>query len=143
MQWDVQWSGKQSTMKQRNEKQSTWPTKQISFQSISRYELLFKILKFSSSANHGGQHFFRVFFWRGHWISNLNPEIGRGHEIIIAFGGLHGPKHRYWCVMTTRSCNFDKSQYRQLRMGYDYEIGQQVHLLEKNLLGTSCQLLVM
>ena len=30
----------------------------------------------------------------------------------------------------------------QYRMGYDYEIGQQVHLLEKNPLGNSCQLLV-
>ena len=29
------------------EKQSTAPLRQISFQSISRYELLFKILKFS------------------------------------------------------------------------------------------------
>ena len=44
--------------------------------------------------------------------------------------------------MTARSCNFDKSQYRQLRMGYDYEIGQQIQLLEKNPLGTSRQLLV-
>ena len=44
--------------------------------------------------------------------------------------------------MTTRSCSFDKSQYRQLRRGYDYEIGQQVYPLEKNPLGTSCQLLV-
>ena len=85
---------------------------------------------------------FQGIFATGHGIFNLNPEIGHGYEIIIAFGGLHGPKHRYWCVMTTRSCNFDKSQYRQLRMGYDYEIGQQVYLLEKNPFGTSCQLLV-
>ena len=41
-----------------------------------------------------------------------------------------------------RSCNFDKSQCCQLWMGYDYEIGHQVHLLEKNTLDTSCQLLV-
>ena len=82
-------------------------------------------------------------FARGHWISNLNSKIGRGHEIIIAFGeDSIGPKHRFWCVMTTWSCNFDKSQYRQLRMGYHYEFGQQVHLLKKNPLGTSCQLLV-
>ena len=27
-------------------------------------------------------------------------------------------------------------------MGYDYEIGQRVYLLEKNPLGTSCQLLL-
>ena len=27
-------------------------------------------------------------------------------------------------------------------MGYDYEIGQHVLLMEKNLLGTSCQVLV-
>ena len=44
--------------------------------------------------------------------------------------------------MTARLCNFDKSQYRQLRMGYDYEIEQQVHLLEKNPLGTPCQLML-
>ena len=44
--------------------------------------------------------------------------------------------------MTTQSCNFDKSENFQLRMGYDYDIGQQVYLLEKNPLGTSCQLLV-
>ena len=44
--------------------------------------------------------------------------------------------------MTTRSCNFDKSQYLQLRMCYDYETEQQVHLLEENSLGTSCQMLV-
>ena len=87
--------------------------------------------------------FQRFFFARGHWISNLNPEIGRGLEIIIAFGGDSiGPKHSYWCVMTTQSCNFDRSQYRKFRMGYDYEIGQQVHLLVKNPLDTSCQLLV-
>ena len=53
-----------------------------------------------------------------------------------------GPKHTYWCVVITRSCNFDKSQYRQLQIGCDYEIGQQVHLLEKNPLGTSCKMLV-
>ena len=29
--------------------------------------------------------FFQGFFARGHWISNLNPEIGRGYEIIITF----------------------------------------------------------
>ena len=44
--------------------------------------------------------------------------------------------------MTTRSCNFDKSQYVQLRVGYDHEIGQQVHLLEKNPLDTFRQVLV-
>ena len=42
--------------------------------------------------------------------------------------------------------DFDKSHYRQLRMGYNYEIGtpfgKQEHLLEKNLLGTSRKLLV-
>ena len=80
---------------------------------------------------------------RGHRISNLNPDIGREHESIIAFGedstGLIEP---YWCVMTTRSCSFDTSQYRKFRMGYDYEIGQQVHLLVKNPLDTFCQLLV-
>ena len=43
-------------------------------------------------------------------------------------------------MMTTQSCNFDRSQYRKFRMGYDYEIGQQVHLLVKNPLDTSCQL---
>ena len=59
---------------------------------------------------------FQVIITTGHWISNLNPAIGRGHEIIIVFGGLHEPKHRYWRVMTTQSCNFDKSQHRQLRM---------------------------
>ena len=40
--------------------------------------------------------------------------------------------------MTTRSCNFFRSQSLQLRMGYDYEIRQQVHLLKKNSIGTSC-----
>ena len=51
------------------------------------------------------------------------------HEIIRTFGeDSTGLKHRYWSVMTTRSCNFNKTQHRQLRMGYDYEIGQQVHL---------------
>ena len=45
-------------------------------------------------------------------------------------------------MMTTRSCNFDKSQYCQLQMGYHQEIEQQVHLLEKNPLGTSSQMLV-
>ena len=74
---------------------------------------------------------FQGFFARGHWISNLNLEICCGHEIIIAFGeNFIGPKHRYWCVMTTRhvaSWNWT---------------GEQVHLLEKNPLGTSCQLLV-
>ena len=44
--------------------------------------------------------------------------------------------------MTTRSCNFFRSQYLQLRMVYDYEIRQQVHLLEKNSLDTSCYVLV-
>ena len=44
--------------------------------------------------------------------------------------------------MTTRSCNFDRSQYLQLSMGYNYEIGQKVHLLVKNPFGTSCQVLV-
>ena len=48
----------------------------------------------------------------------------------------------YWCVMITRSCNSDRSQYRKFWMGYDYETGQQVHLLTKNPLDTSCQLLV-
>ena len=38
--------------------------------------------------------------------------------------------------------NFDKSENFQLRTGYDYDIGQQVYLLEKNPLGTSRQLLV-
>ena len=88
-------------------------------------------------------HFFRVFFVRGHWISNLNPEICRGLEIIIAFGeDSIGPKHSYWRVITTQSCNFDRSQYRKFRMGYDYEIGQQVYLLVQTPLDTSCQLLV-
>ena len=86
---------------------------------------------------------FRGIFARGRWISNLNPKIGRGHEIIIAFGeDSIGSKHRYWCVMTTRSCNFDRSQYRKFWMRYDCETGQQVHLLVKNPLDTSCQLLV-
>ena len=112
-------------------------------QSIPGYELLFKVLKFSSSASHGGWHFFRVFFVRGHWVSNLNPEICRGLEIIIAFGeDSIGPKHSYWRVITTQSCNFDRSQYRKFRMGYDYEIGQQVYLLVQTPLDTSCQLLV-
>ena len=44
--------------------------------------------------------------------------------------------------MTTGSCNFGKSQYCQLQMGYDQEIEQQVHLLEKNPLGTSSQMLL-
>ena len=26
-----------------------------------------------------------AYFARKYWISNLNPEIGRGYEIIIAF----------------------------------------------------------
>ena len=65
----------------------------------------------------------------------LDRKIPLGEDSI-------GPKHRYWCAMTTRSCNFDKSQYRQLRMGYDFEIGQQLQFLEKSSLGTSCQLLV-
>ena len=38
-------------------------------------------------------------------------------------------------LMTAWSCNFDKPQYIQLRMSYHYEIGQQVHLLEKNSFG--------
>ena len=42
--------------------------------------------------------------------------------------------------------DFGKSQYRQLRMGYNYEIGtpfgNQEYLLEKNPLGTSRKLLV-
>ena len=86
---------------------------------------------------------FRGIFARGRWISNLNPKIGRGHEIIIAFGeDSIGSKHRYWCVMTTRSCNFGRSQYRKFWMRYDCETGKQVHLLVKNPLDTSCQLLV-
>ena len=44
--------------------------------------------------------------------------------------------------MAMRSCNFFKSQYLQLRMGYNYENGQQVHLMEKIPMGTSYQLLV-
>ena len=73
----------------------------------------------------------------------MNPETDRGHKIIIAFVEFSiGPKHRYSNVMTTWSCNFDKSKYRQLRMCYDYKTGQQPHLLEKNPLGTSRQLLV-
>ena len=121
-----------------------WKTiNQSKIHRISGYELLFKVLKLSSLASHGGQHFFRGFLARGYWISNLNPKIGGGHEIIIAFGeDSIGPKHGYWRVITARSCNFDKSQYRQVRMGYDYEVEQQVHLLEKNPLVTSCQLLV-
>ena len=84
-----------------------------------------------------------AFFAKGHWISNLNSEIGRGHEIIIVFGeDFIGLMESYWCVMTTRSCNFDRSHCRNFWMGYDYEIGQQVHHLEKNPLDTSCQLLV-
>ena len=84
-----------------------------------------------------------VFFVRGHWISNLNPEICRRHVIIIAFGeDSIEPMESYWCVMTTRSCSFDRSQCRKFQMGYDYESGQQVHLLVKNPLDTSCQLLV-
>ena len=42
-----------------------------------------------------------------------------------------------------RYCKFFRSQSLQLQMGYDYEIRQQVHLLEKNSLDTSCQVLVM
>ena len=87
--------------------------------------------------------FQRFFFARGHWISNLNPEIGRGHENIIAFEeDFIGRMESYWCVMTTRSCSFDTYQCCKFRMGYDYEIEQQVHLLVKNPLDTSCQLLV-
>ena len=44
--------------------------------------------------------------------------------------------------MTTRSCNFFRSQFLQLRMGYNYEIRQQVYTLEKNSLGISCQMRV-
>ena len=44
--------------------------------------------------------------------------------------------------MTTPSCNFDRSQHSKFWMGYDCEIGQQVHLLVKNPLDTSCQFLV-
>ena len=44
--------------------------------------------------------------------------------------------------MTTRSCNFFRSQSLHLLMGYNYGIQKQVHLLEKNSLGTSCQVLV-
>ena len=84
-----------------------------------------------------------AFFARGHRISNLNPEIGRRHVIIITFGeDSIGPMESYWCVKTTRSCSFDRSQCRKFQMGYDYESGQQVHLLVKNPLDTSCQLLV-
>ena len=84
-----------------------------------------------------------LFFARGHWISNLNSDIGRGHEVIIAFEeNSIGPMEFYWCLMTTRSCNFERSQCRKFPMGYDYEIRQQVHLSIKNPLDTSCQLLV-
>ena len=89
------------------------------------------------------QGLFQGLFARGHWISNFNPEIDHGHEIIIPFGvDSIGPMESYWCVMTTRSCSFDTSQCHKFRMGYDYEIEQQVHLLVKNPLDTSCQLLV-
>ena len=75
-------------------------------------------------------------------LTNLNPEVGHKHEIIIAFGeDSIRPKHRCWCI-TIRSCNFDRSQYQKLLMGYNHEIGQQVHLLVKNPLNTSCELLV-
>ena len=84
-----------------------------------------------------------AFFARGHRISNLNPEIGRRHVIIITFGkDSIGPMESYWCVKTTWSCSFDRSQCCKFQMGYDYESGQQVHLLVKNPLDTSCQLLV-
>ena len=55
-----------------------------SFVSISRYGLLFKILEFLRRQTMMAK-IFQGFFARWHWISSLNPNIGRGHEIIIAF----------------------------------------------------------
>ena len=76
--------------------------------------------------------FFQGFFARGHWISNLNPEIGRGHEIIIAFGGDSIDRN-------IRTGAWWQRSHVTLR---NLNIQQQIHLLGKNPLGTSCQLLV-
>ena len=108
-----------SEMMKCNENKSVAPTRTIAFQSISRHELLFKILKFYSSVNHGD--IFSGYFCKGilnFWFEPRD-EI-TGHEIIIAFiedsiGLKH--RHRWRDDIFFRSCNLFKSQYLQLRMG--------------------------
>ena len=83
---------------------------------------LFKTLKFPSSANRGDWHFLGIFYERTFNFLFEPWDRSRPWNYHSLWRGLHWSETWYWCVMTMRSCNFDKSQYRQLRMSYDYKL---------------------